>query len=98
MVERLFSSRDVPCTDEFFDECSPIRIVRCELRRTTVGEMMLQEITIQTLEESHGRIYLMSDISTVCIFFYELRYFSQGSLCLLDRRGETLFICFHSEK
>ena len=69
-------------------------IVR-ELGRSTTSEMVLEEIAIERLEESHSGVHLMSDICTIGILLDEFCDFFESSLCLSDACLELGFVWSH---
>jgi hypothetical protein len=71
-------------------------IVR-ELSRATTSEMMLEEFTVERLEEPHGRIHLMSDIRTVRILFDEFCDFFQSSFRFADTGLELGLVWSHTD-
>ena len=58
--------------------------------------MMLEKFTIHTLKESHTRIYLMCDISTIGILFDELFDFFESSESLFEIELELGFVGIHT--
>lgn len=66
-----------------------------EFRASTTREVILEEFTIETLEESHGSIYLMCDISTINILFDEFFYFFESSESFFEISFEFGFIWSH---
>lgn len=69
-------------------------IVR-ELGRSTTSEMVLEEIAIERLEESHSGVHLMSDICTIGILLDEFCDFFEGSFCLADTGSELGLVWSH---
>jgi hypothetical protein len=66
-----------------------------EFIRSTAREMILEEFTIETLEESHGSVHLMCDISTIDILFDEFFYFFECSESFFEIGFEFGFIWSH---
>ncbi len=70
-------------------------MIICELGRSTRGEMVFEEFTIERLEESHSCVHLMSDICTVGVRFDEFCDFLESSLRFADARLELGFVWSH---
>jgi hypothetical protein len=66
-----------------------------EFRASTTREVILEEFTIETLEESHGSIYLMCDLTTINSLFDEFFYFFESSESFFEISFEFGFIWSH---
>lgn len=91
----LFTSSDIPGTNELFDKGRLLWMVTCKLGRSTTCKVMLEKFTIHTLEESHTCIHLMCDICTIGILFDEFFDFFECSESLLEIELELGFVGIH---
>ena len=92
----LFSSSDIPGSNELFDKFIFFRMIVRQLIRSATREVILQKITIETLEESHSSVHLVCDICTIGILLDEFFYFPECSESLLEIELEFGFIGIHS--
>ncbi len=94
----LFSSSDVPGSDELIDETIDYTSIgRREFFSTTALEMVAHELTIRTLHESDRCIDLMSNIGAIRSILGHLDHFFEGSSCFSEA-GEDFFSVMGHEK
>ena len=91
----LFTSSDIPSTNELFDKLGFFRMVICKLCRPTLCQMIFEKLTVKALKKSHSSIYLVSYICTIRISFDKLFYFTKGSKCFFEIYLEFFFIDTH---
>lgn len=96
--KKLFSGRHIPSLHEFIDKIIYHTTIRGgEFFSTTTLEVITHEFTIRGLQESHRRIYLMSNICTISTIFCHLDNFIESATSFSQCCDDVFSVVLHKK-